>query len=76
MNKTSTAAKRSNAERRSGKERRRRDTLAPGLPERRRSIEPRKPEVQELELSPSQWADLENLAAPKKSEKGGKSGGR
>lgn len=53
------------ADRRSGKDRRRKELLPPGNPERRRSIEPRQPDVVELELSPSQWAELEQAALDK-----------
>lgn len=52
------------AERRSGKDRRRVDLRLPGEHERRRSVEPRKPEVRELELSESQWAGLQARGAP------------
>jgi hypothetical protein len=45
-------------ERRSGRDRRRVDTLLPGEPERRRSVEPRKPDVRELALSDAEWAEL------------------
>lgn len=54
------------AERRSGKDRRRVDLRLPGEPERRRSVEPRQPEVRELDLSESQWAELQAQAAPRK----------
>lgn len=53
------------ADRRSGKDRRRVDLRLPGEHERRRSVEPRKPEVRELDLSESQWADLQAQATPK-----------
>jgi hypothetical protein len=42
-------------ERRSGNDRRRRESVPPASWERRRAIEPRKPEVAELEMTPSQW---------------------
>ena len=42
-------------ERRSGNDRRRRESTPPASWERRRAIEPRKPEVAELEMTPSQW---------------------
>lgn len=48
------------AERRSGHDRRRRDAAPPGGWERRRNVEARKPEVIELEISPSQWDELQS----------------
>jgi hypothetical protein len=45
-------------DRRSGQERRKVDKAPPGGRDRRVSVEPRKPEVQELEITPSAWADL------------------
>lgn len=45
-------------ERRSGADRRRVDKGPPGGHERRRIIEPRRPEVAELEMSESEWAQL------------------
>jgi len=42
-------------ERRSGNDRRRRESAPPASWERRRAIEPRKPEVAELEMTASQW---------------------
>ena len=45
-------------ERRSGKERRASDVVPPNGAERRRTIEPRKPEVVELHLSESEWGKL------------------
>jgi hypothetical protein len=42
-------------DRRCGKDRRQREGPPPGGWERRRGIEPRKPEVIEMELTPSQW---------------------
>jgi hypothetical protein len=52
------------SDRRSGKDRRRVDLRLPGEPERRRLVEPRKPEVQELDLTESQWADLQDQMVP------------
>jgi hypothetical protein len=52
------------AERRSGIDRRRRESTPPASWERRRAIEPRKPEVAELQLTPSQWDALLDDAAP------------
>lgn len=46
-------------ERRTGKDRRQTDSGGPNGCERRKSVEPRKPEVVELDLSPSEWARLE-----------------
>ena len=44
-------------DRRSGKDRRQVDGNPPGR-ERRRNVEPRKPEVVELDLTPSEWGAL------------------
>lgn len=58
------------AERRSGVDRRRVDKGPPGRVDRRRVVEPRKPEVAELDLSESEWGALTEQAfiapAPKK----------
>lgn len=51
-------------ERRSGRDRRRRETPPPAGADRRRSIEPRRPEVTEVEMSADQWAALQALAYP------------
>ena len=51
-------------ERRSGEDRRRLDGRPPGKHERRRGLEPRGPEVVELEMSSSEWMTL-NDAPPK-----------
>lgn len=45
-------------ERRSGRDRRQVDKGPPGGRERRVSVEPRKPEVVEREVSPSEWDAL------------------
>ena len=45
-------------DRRSGRDRRRGHGAPYGGRERRLSLEPRKPEVQELEATPSEWAAL------------------
>jgi hypothetical protein len=45
-------------ERRSGEDRRKIDQGPPGKHERRRSLEARKPEVVEREMSDSEWAAL------------------
>lgn len=42
-------------ERRSGADRRRLDTLPPGAHDRRRSVESRKPEVVEVEMTTTLW---------------------
>jgi hypothetical protein len=49
-------------ERRSGQDRRRLEGTPPTGRERRRAIEPRKPEVAELEMTPSQWDALLDAA--------------
>lgn len=66
MNKLHPAAQASRPDRRSGSDRRKVDKGPPkGLRERRVSVEPRKPEVQEVEISPSDWASLTDLPLPK-----------
>ncbi|MGA0610506.1 hypothetical protein [Caldimonas sp. KR1-144] len=45
-------------ERRSGQDRRRHDLPPPTGIERRRSIEARKPEVRELEMTDTEWGQL------------------
>jgi hypothetical protein len=50
-------------ERRSGNDRRRRESTPPASWERRRAIEPRKPEVAELEMTTSQWDALHDHAS-------------
>jgi len=52
------------AERRSGLDRRLRESTPPSAWERRRSVEPRKPDVAELEMTPSQWDLLHVDAFP------------
>ena len=52
------------ADRRSGRDRRQRDSGPPDGWERRRSVEPRKPEVTELEFTPSQWGILHGDTLP------------
>jgi hypothetical protein len=63
-----TARKTPAADRRKGADRRKVDKgPPPGRRDRRISTEPRKPEVQELDVSTSDWARLqEEMAAPKK----------
>lgn len=51
-------------ERRSGGDRRQRETTTALRPERRRGVEPRKPEVVELDLTLSQWDALHAAADP------------
>jgi len=46
------------AERRTGKDRRRLDTALEPRFERRRGVEPRKPELIELDLSLNEWEQL------------------
>lgn len=46
-------------DRRTGQDRRERDLPPPGR-ERRRGVEPRRPEVTELDLTPSQWGALKD----------------
>ena len=54
------------ADRRSGGDRRRVDKGSPSGRERRVGMEPRKPEISEVEISPSEWAALEeDLLRPK-----------
>ncbi|MBX3603626.1 MAG: hypothetical protein KF788_00055 [Piscinibacter sp.] len=45
-------------DRRTGGDRRHADQGPPGLHERRTGLEPRQPDVHEVELTPSQWAQL------------------
>lgn len=51
-------------DRRSGADRRRLDKGPPDGRERRRGIEPRRPEVVEREASPSEWATLQDIPPP------------
>lgn len=51
-------------DRRSGVDRRRVDKGPPGRVERRRVVEPRKPEVAELNLTDSEWGALSEQAFP------------
>lgn len=52
-------------DRRSGGDRRKVDKGPPkGMRDRRVHVEPRKPEVQEVEISPSDWASLTDLPPP------------
>ena len=52
------------AERRSGRDRRKVDKGSPTGRERRVSLEPRKPEITEIEVSPSEWAALQEQVRP------------
>lgn len=45
-------------ERRSGTDRRQADKGPPSTRERRVGVEPRKPDVREIEMTPSEWAAL------------------
>jgi hypothetical protein len=56
--KAATKRKPRDAERRAGADRRRVDGSPPGKHERRRGVEPRKPEVVEREMSNSEWNAL------------------
>jgi hypothetical protein len=51
-------------DRRSGRDRRARDIGPPSGRDRRRSLEPRKPEVVEIEVSAEEWAALQAELAP------------
>lgn len=50
-------------ERRSGSDRRRSDAGPPAGRERRVGMEPRKPDVREIEMTPSEWAALTHAPA-------------
>ena len=66
MNKYNPTAQATRQDRRSGADRRQDDKGPPkGTRERRVSVEPRKPDVQEVEISPSDWASLTDLPPPK-----------
>lgn len=54
----------SKADRRSGKDRRAADIEPPGKRERRTTLESRQPDVAEIEMSDSEWAEL-SRPAPK-----------
>lgn len=53
------SAKSSAADRRSGADRRKADKGPPTGRDRRVGMEPRKPEISEVEVTPSEWAALE-----------------
>ena len=52
------------SDRRTGKDRRKRDLGPPGKLERRRTVESRQPDVSEIEMSASDWGALEQLPVP------------
>ena len=52
-------ARSSAADRRAGVDRRKADKGSPTGRERRVGMEPRKPEISEVEITPSEWAALE-----------------
>lgn len=54
----------STIERRLGTDRRKVDLPRPGKAERRRSVDSRKPEVVELDMSSSEWTALTQLPEP------------
>jgi hypothetical protein len=62
--KPAPAAKVATVERRSGKDRRTADVPPPKGRERRRTAEPRKPEVTEIDMTPSQWGRLSGSHKP------------
>jgi hypothetical protein len=51
-------------ERRSGSDRRKVDKLPPGKVDRRRSVDSRKPDVVELDMSNSEWTALTQVPEP------------
>jgi hypothetical protein len=51
-------------DRRSGQDRRRVEQGPPGSRDRRRLVEPRRPEVAEIELSPGEWEALQAVVPP------------
>ena len=51
-------------ERRSGGDRRKVDLPPPGKIDRRRSVDSRKPEVTELDMTTSEWSTLSQLPEP------------
>lgn len=53
-------------DRRAGKDRRQKELAPPGGRERRRNLEPRKPDVAEIDLTSSQWDALNELPFPGK----------
>jgi len=63
---TDKGAKRppSGGDRRSGADRRNADLPPPGKVDRRRSVESRKPEVVEIEMTNSEWDSLDRGVSP------------
>lgn len=59
-----TISSRAAGDRRSGVDRRKVDKGPPGGRERRVGIEPRRPEVVEREVSPSEWDSLRDTLPP------------
>lgn len=62
--KTDTNTTRRGADRRSGVDRRKLDKGPPGKVERRRNVESRKPDVSEVEMTNSEWGDLQRPFLP------------
>ncbi len=58
------------SDRRSGADRRKADKGPPAGRDRRVGMEPRKPEISEVEITPSEWAALEEELLRKKQEGG------
>ncbi|MGD9831992.1 MAG: hypothetical protein AB7U92_04495 [Piscinibacter sp.] len=52
------------SDRRTGRDRRKADRGSPTGRERRVGMEPRKPEISEIEVTPSEWAALEEQLKP------------
>lgn len=59
-----TKGKAGHADRRTGNDRRKVDIPRKGLPERRRSVESRQPDVVEIDMSTTEWGALQD--APQK----------
>jgi len=67
MNKRDTKPAQPAIDRRAGADRRHLDAPLPvGKRDRRRGLEARKPEVNEIDMSQSEWAALTDLPVPKK----------
>lgn len=64
MDKAGTIKPWNRADRRSGEDRRVVEGEPPGKVERRRGIESRRPEVIELEMTPSEWGALSEEPGP------------
>ena len=64
MTKQATTRKATPSERRSGDDRRRIEGTPPGKHDRRRGLEPRLPEVVELDMTNSEWMSLSDDPAP------------